>query len=206
MTDQVIPLILSEHDCRVLGEHWVLKLLNCTTSGVIYQLNAYLDKGGTDPDVEELICKFYAAKRNEMGLSNDSMQSSIEKIESLRLDTPFVYYTVEELEALNNSLQSVLSSARESVAYNLPISSKLFKSVIKEIKENGTGEQHDIAARIEKHPAHRIFYDPANARARKTMYKRVILNNTVMELIANGVKFLLEQATAGVQPPQWRHL
>lgn len=207
MTNQIIPLLLNEEDCKALGKEWTLRFLDCSTTGVILQLNKYLDEGGADPDVENMIREFYINKRNEMGLSNGvEQEEDIGVVESLRIDTQFVYYTIDELINLDEIMTRVLSGADESVAYNLPISSKLFKSIIKEIKDNGNREQVDIAKRLEKHPAKGIFYDPPNARARKTQYKKVILNNTTMELISNGIKFLIEQTQAGVAPPQWRHL
>lgn len=207
MTNQVIPLLLNEEDCKILGDEWTIGFLNCSTSGVIYQLGEYLNKGGQDKDVEELVRKFYISKRNAMGISNGvEQEEDIRKIEGLRLDTPLVYYTVEELEELDAILERTLSGANESVAYNLPISSKLFKSLIKEIKDNGNKEQVAIAKRIDASQAKGIFYDPPNAKARRTIYKRIILNSSTTELISNGVKFLLEQARSNVSPAQWRHL
>lgn len=207
MTNQVIPLLLKEEDCKILGKEWTIKLLNCTTSGVILYLNKYLDSGGMDSEVEEMVREFYVNKRNEMGLSNgEEHEKNVMLIESLRLDTPFAYYTIEELENIRDTMNNVLSLSSESVAYNLPVPSKMFKSIIKEIKNYGDDNQKEVARKLELSPAKGIFYDTPTSKARKTIYKKIVLNGTTIELIRNGIDFLLEQMKASVSPIQWRHL
>jgi hypothetical protein len=202
----VISPFLNETHITILHDEQMLRDFSiCSKPVIVTNIINYLNGDG-DLSVKEMLREVYKDKISFLDIQKDDVViGNVDKVYQYTFDSVHAGLTIDELKSMKETINSVYNDE-----YNIPyvnvIPGDIIAGIINNLlalhRVNKNIEYKRLAYLLTKNKE--LFKDKPNANAKGTLFKTVSRRSTDLDIILNGIDFLITQKQEGKQPESWR--
>ena len=207
MFNWVIPGLLNEDVVLLLEEEKLLgPFAECSKPLIVDSIYNYIYSAAGDPKIKDLLKIAYKDKisYNEAKF-NEEIISTVNLVNSYDFNTVHAGLSLDELESMRTSIKFVYNS-EANVPYINPISGDIVAAIINNLlalhRVNKDISYRQFATILSKNKE--LFKDKPNAAARGTIFKSISKRSVELDIILNGIEFLISKKKEKLQPESWR--
>lgn len=202
----VLPFIMTEEDVLNLPQDFLATLASCASVGVLNKCKEYISNPKANPKAKAKIEFAFLEVFNQNDFNtSEEILAKVKELEDLRLIDIHYDRSEEYLEGILESI-NLLFVENEIKAYDTKVKGDVVSSLIELVDEyiklGKPLKDFKEGLSMSKH----LFKSPVHAKHTATPFKNIVRRRNDYMLMAEGIRFILDQKANNSNPKSWRNL